>query len=152
MGSTHASLNYHLVFGTKCRIPYIAPPWRDRLHSWLGGMISSLGGVSLGVGGTADHVHLLAGLRPSHCLADVLREVKSVSSGWVHAELGVRDFAWQEGYGAFTVGVLQVESVQRYIGNQEEHHRVCTFREEYVAMLRRAKIEFEERFLEPSAL
>src|SRR5437870_12497796 len=83
--------------------PLIAAAWRDRLHAYLGGVIRTLDGVPEAVGGVADHVHLLVGLRATHTLADVLRETKSVSSAWVHDDVGVTSFAWQEGYGAFTV-------------------------------------------------
>ena len=103
MASTYLSLHYHLVFATKNREAIIAPEWRSRMHEYLGGIISGLGGFSQGVGGVADHVHLLVGLKATHCLADVMRELKKASSAWVHEQIGVRTFAWQEGYAAFTV-------------------------------------------------
>ena len=99
------------------------------------------------LGGMADHVHLLIGLRATHTLADVLREIKSVSSKWVHEEIGVGSFAWQEGYGGFAVSASQLEKVRRYIQQQGEHHRTRTFREEYLALLQRGGVEFEERYL-----
>ena len=80
MPSTHLSLHYHLVFGTKNHEPIIAPEWRDRLHAYLGGVVRTLGGVPEAVGGVSDHVHLLVGLKATRTLADVLRETKSVSS------------------------------------------------------------------------
>ena len=101
MPATHLSLHYHLVFGTKNHEPVITPAWRDRLHAYLGGVVRTLDGIPEAVGGVADHVHLLIGLRATHTLANVLRETKSVSFPWVHAEIGVSSFAWQEGYGAF---------------------------------------------------
>jgi len=82
----------------------------------------SANGIAESVGGVSDHVHLLIGLRATHRLADVLRELKAVSSGWVHKEIGVRGFAWQEGYGAFTVSASQREAVRHYIEQQVEHH------------------------------
>src|SRR6266567_1663735 len=102
MASTNLSLQYHLVFATKNREAVIAPEWRSRMHEYLGGIISSLGGFSLGVGGIADHVHLLVGLKATHCLADVMRELKKASSAWIHEQIGPPSFAWQEGYAAFT--------------------------------------------------
>src|SRR5207249_3404171 len=95
----------------------------------------------------SGHVHLLVSLRATHTLADVLRELKSVSSKWAHEEMGVRSFAWQEGYGAFTVSASQLENVRRYIQQQEEHHRTRTFREEYLALLQRSGAEFDERYV-----
>jgi putative transposase len=103
MSSTHLSLHYHLVFGTKNHDSLIASDWRARLHAFLGGVIRTLNGVPEAVGGVADHVHLLVGLRATHTLSDVLREIKS--SAWVHENVGVRSFARQEGYGAFTVAL-----------------------------------------------
>ena len=147
MPSTHLSLHYHIVFSTKDRTPLIAPAWRERLHAFLGGTVNTLGGIPEAIGGVADHVHLLIGLRATHALADVLREVKSVSSRWVHEEIGQPEFQWQEGYGAFTVGAPQCAEVRHYIARQEEHHRTRTFQEEYVEFLRRAGVEYEERFL-----
>jgi REP element-mobilizing transposase RayT len=99
------------------------------------------------VGGVSDHVHLLIGLRATHRLADVLRELKAVSSLWVHNEIGLRTFAWQEGYGAFTISSSQRAAVRRYIEGQAEHHRTRTFREEYLELLRRSGVEFDERYV-----
>src|SRR5882672_10331944 len=118
MSSTYLSLHYHLVFGTKIREPSILPEWRTRLHEYLGGTIHGLGGFPEGIGGVADHVHLLVGLKATHCLADVLRELKKASSVWVHEIIGLRTFAWQEGYAAFTVSATARKGVKKYIANQ----------------------------------
>ena len=125
----------------------IAPEWRARLHGFLGGVVRQLDGIPQAVGGVGDHVHLLVGLGAMHRLADVMREIKSVSSRWVHDEVGVKLFSWQEGYGAFTVGAPQRESVVEYIANQEAHHRVKSFQEEYVDFLRRGAVEYDDRYL-----
>ena len=147
MASTYLSLHYHLVFGTKNREPLMEDAWRGRLHEYLGGIVAGLGGYSQGIGGTTDHVHILAGLRATHCLSDVLREIKKSSSAWIHEELRVPSFRWQEGYAAFTVSATSRESVQSYIAHQEEHHRVKPFREELIEMLQRAGIEFNVEYL-----
>lgn len=148
MASTYLSLHFHLVFGTKNREPWIAPQWRGRLHEYLGGTIRGLGGFPEGIGGVADHVHLLVGLKATHCLADVLRELKKASSVWVHEEIGLPSFAWQEGYAAFTVSPTARNAVQRYIGKQEEHHRTRSCREELVELLAKAGIEYDPRYLD----
>ena len=148
MPSTYLSLHYHLVFSTKNREALITPEWRARLHDYLGGTIRGLGGFSEGVGGVADHVHLLVGLKATHCLADVMRELKKASSTWVHEEIGLRAFAWQEGYAAFTVSATSREAVRHYIANQEEHHRVKSFREELIEMLNKAGIEYDAKYLD----
>jgi len=147
MSSTHLSLHYHLVFGTKRHDPHIAPAWRERLHAYLGGVLGTMDAVPCIVGGVADHVHLLVGLRATHRLSDVMRELKSVSSAWVHEEIGASGFAWQEGYGAFTVSASMLETVRKYIENQKEHHRTRTFREEYETMLRNSGVAFDARYL-----
>ena len=145
MGSTHLSLHFHLIFGTKGHVPLITKEWRPRLHVYMGGILSSLHVVPEIVGGVDDHVHILAGLRATERLADVMRELKSASSRWVHEEIGLGNFAWQEGYGAFTVSPSQRESVIRYIEGQEEHHRTRSFREEYLEFLEKCGVEYDPR-------
>jgi putative transposase len=147
MSSTHLSLHYHLVFSTKNRLPLIADAWRGRLHAYLGGVVRNVEGVPEAIGGIADHVHLLVGLRATARLAEVVRDVKAVSSRWVHEEIGNREFSWQEGYGAFTVSASQRDLVREYIAKQEEHHRKRTFQEEYVELLKRCGVEYDERYL-----
>jgi REP element-mobilizing transposase RayT len=147
MPSTHTSLHYHLIFSTKDRVPTIQPSLRTRMHAFLGGVIRQHDGVALDVGGTADHVHLIVGLKPTHTLANVLRVLKRDSSKWVHEELGLQAFAWQEGYGAFTISKSDLPSVRRYVQEQEEHHRKRSFQEEYRALLERHGISFDERYL-----
>jgi putative transposase len=147
MGSTYLSLHYHLVFGTKNREPLIASEWRSRLHEYLGGTISGLGGFPQGIGGMADHVHILLGLKATHCLADVLRELKKASSMWVHETMNLPSFAWQEGYAAFTVSATARESVRNYVANQEEHHCQKSFREELITMFNKAGIEYDLKYL-----
>ena len=126
---------------------FITNDWRGRLHAYLGGIINDLGGVAEKIGGVEDHVHLLVGLRATHCLADVLREIKSSSSKWVHEEIKKSFFSWQEGYGAFTVSASQIDKVKIYITDQEEHHRKKTFQEEYLEFLKQSGVEYEEKYL-----
>ena len=147
MPSTHLSLHYHLIWGTEHRQPTIANLWRDRLHAYLGGATRTIGGIPEAVGGTDDHVHMLVGLRATHCLSEVLREIKHASSQWVHETITATDFAWQEGYGAFTVSASQIATVKEYIARQEAHHRKRTFQEEYREFLRQSGIDYDERSL-----
>lgn len=147
MPSTYLSLHYHIVFGTKNREPLIDTAWRPRLHEYLGGTIRGMGGCPEGIGGVADHVHLLIGLKATHCLSDVMRELKKASSAWVHQEIGDKIFAWQEGYAAFTVSSPSRDAVRNYIANQETHHRVKPFREELVVMLEKVGVEYDPKYL-----
>ena len=147
MPSTHLSLHIHVVFGTKERRALIDEPWRPRLHAYLGGTIHAAGGLPEAVGGTGDHVHLLLQMRATHRLADLVRDIKTASSEWVHREIRQWRFQWQEGYGAFTVSSSLMGVVKRYIENQAEHHRRKDFQEEYRDMLRKCGVAFDERYL-----
>ncbi len=109
--------------------------------------MKGLGGVPLAIGGTEDHVHLLVGLNSSHRLDYFMRDLKADSSEWIHKEIGKRTFAWQKGYGAFAVSPSNIESVTKYVRNQEQHHRRKTFQEEYVELLKSSGVEYDERYL-----
>jgi len=147
MSSTHTSLHIHIVFGTKYHEPHIDREWRLRLHSWLGGAFRTADTVPHEIGGVADHVHCLVGFTPNHRIADLLRDVKSNSSRWVREAIGLQQFGWQDGYGAFTVSASRCDSVRRYIRNQEEHHRTVTFREEYIELLKLSGVEYDPHFV-----
>jgi len=147
MPSTHTSLHYHLVFSTKNREPWFSGEFLPKLHAYLGGIVRNMDGHPHGVGGVADHVHVLAGLKPSHRLSDVMRDLKADSSRWIKEELKRTAFAWQDGYGAFTVNAPGLEAARHYVLHQEEHHRKQTFQEEYLEFLKRGLVEYDERFL-----
>jgi putative transposase len=146
MAQTYTQLFYHLVFSTKNRASLILPAWRPDLHAYIGGIVRNRKGDLLAAGGVADHIHLLVRLPADRAVADAVRDIKSVSSGWRH-ENGDPSFGWQYGYGAFTVSKSMVKAVTRYIDRQEEHHRTVTFREEFVKFLRKHGIEYDEQYL-----
>ena len=105
-------------------------------------------GLALEIGGMPDHVHLLLGWRRDESLATLMRNVKARSSAWIHREFpNLVKFAWQEGYGAFTVSASQRETVCEYIARQEEHHHKRTFQEEYLELLKRSGVDYDERYL-----
>lgn len=145
--STHLSLHYHVVFSTKHRRPVIEASWRSRLHAYLGGAIREARAVAECIGGTADHVHIMMELKATHRLSDVLRSAKGASSLWVHEELQVRDFGWQEGYGAFSLSADHRTRLRGYIENQEAHHRNRRYEDEYLAFLLRNGVTYDERYL-----
>ncbi|QTN30899.1 IS200/IS605 family transposase [Akkermansiaceae bacterium] len=147
MPSTHSSLVFHIVFSTKNRERWFSPDFRQRLHAYLGGMIRNASGTPYAVGGTDDHIHLLVGLKPADSIPDLIRALKAESSKWIKAELGRTAFAWQEGYGVFSVSASALEKVREYVLGQEEHHRTRTFKEEYVAMLEKCGVEYDDRHL-----
>lgn len=150
MPATYTSLHYHVIFATKNREPWITSDWRPRLHDYLGGTVTGLEGKVLAVGGVADHVHLLVGLKASHSLADFMRDLKKETTNWVKDSLRQGQFYWQEGYAAFTVSATAIESVRTYVLNQEAHHQDPRhgYREELVEMLQRAGVAYDERYLD----
>ena len=143
---SYTNLLYHIVYGTKDRLPLITSEFRPRLHDYLGGIVNGLHGTPLEINGTADHVHVLARIQPVISIGDFMSKFKSVSSGWARRQTG-KFFKWQVKYGAFTVSASQVERVQSYIRNQEAHHARISFEEEFKALLKSNGIEFEEKYL-----
>jgi putative transposase len=148
MPNTYTSLHYHIFFSTKHREPWINKEWRDRLWEYLGGTIRGLGGHAHQIGGIADHVHLAVGLKPTHTLSKVLQALKKGSSAWVHDEMRVPGFAWQDGYTALTVSVSSLPKLVAYVANQEQHHKRKTFRQELEEYLRKAGIPFDPKYLD----
>ena len=146
MSSTYLALNVHVIFATKGRAPMIADDWRSDFHAYLGGTVRGLGAVPQIVGGVADHVHLLVGLRGTHAVGELVREVKKATNAWARDRSP--GFAWQEGYGAFSVSPSDVDKVVAYIANQEEHHRVYSSYDELRKLLSEHGIECDERFFE----
>lgn len=138
----------HLVYSTKNRQPWITKEHRAGLFAYQAGIFQQWDSPALRIGGAHDHVHALFSLSRNHALKKVVEEVKKASSKWMKTEgPRVTDFYWQAGYGAFSVSLSNVDVVERYIDNQDEHHRQMTYQEELRALLRRHQIEFDERYL-----
>ncbi len=146
MSHTACNLVLHLIFSTKDRQPLITAEIRADLFAYLGGIIREIRGTALIINGTADHVHMLIRIRPAQAAAEIARVVKANSSRWLHEKYDLR-FAWQTGYGAFSVSESNVPTVSRYIATQEEHHKKFTFQEEYVTFLKRNGISYDERYI-----
>lgn len=143
MARTYTKLIYHIVFSTKERIPLIAPEIRDRLYEYLGGVIRGEKGSLIEIGGMPDHVHILARFGAAIAVSEMLKRIKGSSSHWLSQETGTW-FAWQNGYGAFSVSESQVAAVRKYIQQQEEHHKRISFKDELISLLRKHRIEFDE--------
>jgi REP-associated tyrosine transposase len=143
---SYTNLLYHIVYGTKDRLPLITKELRPRLHEYLGGLLNGLHGTPLEINGTTDHVHVLARIKPVISISEFLSKFKSNSSGWARRQAQGR-FQWQAKYGAFTVSQSQVDRVRRYIRNQEAHHAKFSFEEEFKALLKSHGIEFQEKYL-----
>jgi putative transposase len=148
MPSSLTNLLYHIVFGTKNREPLIVSSLRPKLNRYVGGIVRSEGGILLEIGGMPDHAHLVTKFKADASMAQMLRVIKSRSSKWVNEQGGMSSrFAWQTGYGAFSISQSQLAAVINYVQDQERHHRTMTFQEEYVKMLRKQGIEYDERYL-----
>ena len=148
MPQSFVCMNCHIIFSTKKREPLIMPDAAPRLHEYIAGTIRQTGCKLLAAGGMPDHVHLLVSLGKQKALADAVRDIKANSSRWIHETFDkLRGFAWQTGYGGFAVSYSNTEDVKRYIANQREHHRVRTFKEEFLAFLERHHVEYDERYI-----
>ena len=147
MAHSYTNLLYHIVFATKGRQNWLDKAIRPDLFAYLGQVIGDEGGISLLVNGTSDHVHLLVKLQPDRSVSGVLSNLKSRSSGWIHRERpDLAHFAWQTGYGAFSVGQSQVPRVRRYIQNQETHHKKIPYVEEFRSLLRKSGFAAADEF------
>ena len=145
---SYVSSYHHCVFATKQRRPLITPELRDRLWPFLGGIARQNQMKAIEVGGVADHVHILLSLPPTMPVAKAMQLIKSGSSKWVHETFAdQRLFNRQVKYGAFSVSLSQLDPVIDYIKNQPEHHRKISFQEEFLALLKRHKIEYDARYL-----
>jgi putative transposase len=153
MSHTYTYLATHIVFSTKDRAPLITSDLKSRLYAYVSGILRDLNSKPTAMNGTADHVHLLVWLPPTLALAEAMRVVKANSSKWVNEELRRMEqrqgakFGWQTGYAAFSVSRSGVDEVVRYIEQQEEHHRKFSFQEEFLALLKKHDIDFDERYI-----
>ncbi len=145
---SYISSYYHCVFSTKERRPLIHPPLRERLWPFLGGIARQNGIKALEIGGMPDHVHLLLSLPATLSIAKTLQLLKGGSSKWVHDTFREQwAFNWQVKYGAFGVSVSLLDKTVQYIKTQEQHHRKMSFQEEFLALLKKHRISFDEQYL-----
>ena len=147
MAHTFTNLLSHVIFSTKDRLPLLTPDLRPDVLAYLGGIVRKLRGKVIESNARADHVHCLLSLPPTLAVAEALRVLKSNSSLWVHETRHRPAFAWQTGYGAFSVSQSNVPAVVRYIRNQDQHHRKISFQEEFIAFLKRHRIAYDERYI-----
>ena len=144
MAHTFSNILVHVVFSTKERQPTIRDAFRERLWSYMGGVAKNEFGAARAIGGTEDHVHALLSLNTTTSVAKALERWKSVASGWVHKNVAeAASFAWQNGYGAFSVSESNTAAVVEYIRNQAEHHRRRSFKQEFIALLKKHKIDYD---------
>ncbi len=148
MANTYTSLHYHIVFSTKNREPWINPEIEERVWSYLAGIATKNRMKPIQIGGVDDHIHALLGASATLAPAKIAQVIKGGSSTWIHTEFPeLKCFAWQDGYGAFTVSKSSLLDVKAYIQNQREHHKRQTYKDEFVALLKRHEIEYDELYL-----
>jgi putative transposase len=148
MPQSLSAILIHLVFSTKNREPFITPSIETELHPYMAKIFRELKSLSLTIDGTSDHVHILFSLGRVIKVSDLIEEVKTESSKWIKTKgREFRNFHWQRGYGAFSIGQSNVIALKRYISNQKQHHRRITFQDEYRKFLKSYGIEYDERYV-----
>jgi REP element-mobilizing transposase RayT len=146
--STYTQIYYHIIFSTKDRLPALETEKHRELFGYIWGIIKNKRCHLYRINGTSDHVHILSDLHPTVCLADLVKSVKLGASKWIKEKDIFPNFiGWQDGYGAFTLTIMERENVREYIRNQKEHHQNVSYLEELKNLLIEAGIEFDERYL-----
>jgi putative transposase len=148
MANTYTALHYHLVFSTKNRMAYLTPDIEQRVWAYIGGVARKHKMTALQIGGFDDHIHALVMAPATMSPSQMAQYLKGDSSKWIHETFtALHDFAWQEGYGAFTVSKSNLETVVAYIQNQREHHQQHSYQEEFRGLLLKHGIDYDERYL-----
>ena len=148
MAQTLVSLMVHVIFSTKNREPFITSEIEPELFAYMGGILRNHESRLLDAGGTADHIHLLVSQSKNISLSSLMKDLKKDSSSWIKTKgRSFRNFHWQDGYGAFSIGKSDVPELKKYIAAQKEHHRKRTFQEELIEFLEEYGIAYDERYL-----
>jgi REP element-mobilizing transposase RayT len=148
MANTFSQIYIQMVFAVNGRLSLITSDFKEELHKYITGIVRKQGQKLIRINGMPDHLHILIGLKLAMALANLVTDIKSDSSEWVNKKkLARAKFAWQEGYGAFSYGHSQLDTIVRYVMNQEKHHQRRSFRDEYLTLLRKFEIEFKEEYV-----
>lgn len=148
MANTYSQIYIHIVFTVKGRHRFIQPQYKEELQKFMTGIITKRGQKLLAISCMPDHVHIFVGMTPSISISDLTRDIKSASSKFIRENKWYQyGFEWQKGFGAFSCGRSHIPNVARYIDNQENHHKKKTFQYEYIQLLKKHKINFDERYL-----
>jgi REP element-mobilizing transposase RayT len=148
MANTYTQIYIQVVFAVQSRQCLISPEHKEEIYKYITGIIRHQGQKLIAINGMADHIHVLIGLKPDIALSDLVRDIKSNSSKFINEHRWVRGrFNWQEGFGAFSYGHSQLDSVIRYIQRQEHHHQRRSFKSEYLTLLRRFEVAFREEYV-----
>ena len=149
MAQSLSRILIHIIFSTKDRFPFLTDrELRKRMHAYLARVFYEHESPAIEVGGTVDHVHIACLLSRNYAICDIIRKAKANSTSWVKSEsVGCSIFSWQGGYGVFSIDPLEIDSVKKHIQGQEEHHRKLTFQEEYLEILRKYGMEYDQRYI-----
>ncbi|MBK7812027.1 MAG: IS200/IS605 family transposase [Saprospiraceae bacterium] len=148
MPNTFSQMYIQIVFAVQNRNNFIHPSWEDELFKYMTGIIRNKEQKLIAINGVPNHIHILIGMKPSCCLSDLMREVKKSSNEFVNEQKFLKHkFRWQEGFGAFSYSHSSLSRVIRYIENQKEHHKIQTFKEEYLDFLKKFQIEYKDEYL-----
>jgi len=148
MANTFSQIYIQTVFAVSNRQSLIKPEFKEELYKYITGVVTNQGQKLISINGMIDHIHILIGLRPAMALADLVQEIKADSTNFINKKRWVRGrFSWQEGYGAFSYGHSQLNTIIRYIQNQEKHHQRRSFKNEYLTLLRKFDIAFEDKYV-----
>lgn len=148
MPDTYSQLYVQIVIVVKYRQSLIQKSWKDELYKYITGIVTNNGQKLLKINGVENHVHILLNVKPNIALSDLMRDIKANSSKWINEKrFCSHDFKWQEGFGAFSYSISQLDNVIKYIENQEEHHKKQSFKDEYISFLKNFEIEYKEEYL-----
>jgi len=148
LANTYTQIYIHVVFAVQERACLIRSEWREELFKYIAGILKNQGINLIAIGGVEDHIHILFGLIPKIALSDLVRDIKANSSKFINEKGFVRGkFYWQEGFGAFSYSRSQIDAVAKYVLNQEKHHADKSFRDEYIALLDRFDVEYDDQYL-----
>jgi len=148
MANTYTQIYIHIVFAVQGRQSLVKKENKEELHKYIAGIIRNKKQKLIAIYSMPDHVHIFVGLKPTIALSDLVRDIKNNSSAFINERGWIRGkFHWQEGFGAFSYGHSQIDAVVKYIQNQEKHHAKRTFRDEYLQMLRKFHVEYDERYV-----
>jgi putative transposase len=148
MANTYTQLYIHIVFAVKGRANLLRKEHKEELHKYITGIIHNKKQKLYAINSMPDHIHILISIRPDISISDLVRDIKNNSSKFINTKRWIRGkFRWQKGYGAFSYGHSQIDTIVRYINNQEQHHAVRRFRKEYLALLNKYNIEYDEKYV-----
>ncbi|HEX7904194.1 MAG TPA: IS200/IS605 family transposase [Chitinophagaceae bacterium] len=148
MPNTYTQLYIQFVFAVKWRESLVQPQWKNELYKYITGIVQNNKSKMLAINGMADHIHIFIGYKPSVSIPDLVKDIKVASSLWINEKKLTREkFNWQEGYGAFSYRLRDVDEICNYIQNQEKHHQKKTFREEYTWLLKDFLVEYDDKYL-----